>query len=290
MLPEAVEMFLEAKAKHGLAERSLRDLRSRLGLVSASFRGVRLVEVSGGQLFDWLGSLRGRDGVSPASARSVLNYRRALGAFFAWALRRGWVRRDPMAGLSDADLPRVRRPEKGILSPAEGEFLLRLVRSRWPEFLPGFLVRYFLGVRTAEAGRFRFEWVRSGDRRVVVPGWVGGERVVKTGDSWVLDDVEPAFWRWWEAGKFARQGVFRPLYGSMAARIARAFCEGAGRAWPGNALRHSVATYHLSLHRDPGRTALLLRHRSQAQLWQSYLAGLVPAEEARLWFNPKMEE
>ena len=32
---------------------------------------------------------------------------------------------------------------------------------------------------------------------------------------------------------------------------------------PKNALRHSFVTYHVALHRNPGKTALIVSHRDQ---------------------------
>ena len=53
---------------------------------------------------------------------------------------------------------------------------------------------------------------------------------------------------------------------------------------PKNCLRHSFATYHVALHRDPGKTALILSHRNQEVLYQHYL-GIATKEQAERYFD-----
>lgn len=50
-------------------------------------------------------------------------------------------------------------------------------------------------------------------------------------------------------------------------------------------MRHTFATMHVSLHGDPAKTAVLLRHRNQQRLWQNYLASLVSEEDAKAYFE-----
>jgi len=53
---------------------------------------------------------------------------------------------------------------------------------------------------------------------------------------------------------------------------------------PKNCLRHSFATYHVALHRNPGRTALILSHRNQNVLYQHYL-GIATKEQGERFFK-----
>lgn len=50
---------------------------------------------------------------------------------------------------------------------------------------------------------------------------------------------------------------------------------------PGNVLRHSFCSYHVSLHKDAARTAVLLTHRSPAMLYQHYRGRATAADAAR---------
>ena len=53
---------------------------------------------------------------------------------------------------------------------------------------------------------------------------------------------------------------------------------------PKNALRHSFVTYHVALHRNPGKTALIISHRDQNCLYRHYL-GIANQKDAKIYFQ-----
>lgn len=53
---------------------------------------------------------------------------------------------------------------------------------------------------------------------------------------------------------------------------------------PKNALRHSFVTYHVALHRNPGKTALIVSHRDQDCLYRHYL-GIANRKDADKYFD-----
>jgi integrase len=53
---------------------------------------------------------------------------------------------------------------------------------------------------------------------------------------------------------------------------------------PKNALRHSFVTYHVALHRNPGKTALIVSHRDQDCLYRHYL-GIASRKDAKNYFD-----
>jgi hypothetical protein len=53
---------------------------------------------------------------------------------------------------------------------------------------------------------------------------------------------------------------------------------------PKNALRHSFVTYHVALHRNPGKTALIVSHRDQDCLYRHYL-GIANQQDAKEYFK-----
>jgi hypothetical protein len=56
------------------------------------------------------------------------------------------------------------------------------------------------------------------------------------------------------------------------------------KAPPKNCLRHSFVSYHVALHRDPGKTALLVSHKDQKILWDHYL-GVATKGDAGQYFG-----
>jgi len=53
---------------------------------------------------------------------------------------------------------------------------------------------------------------------------------------------------------------------------------------PKNALRHSFVTYHVALHRNSGKTALIVSHRDQDCLYRHYL-GIATQKDATAYFK-----
>lgn len=78
---------------------------------------------------------------------------------------------------------------------------------------------------------------------------------------------------------FARAGL---LVSKAAVKASKGKLQ--TKAPPKNCLRHSFVSYHVALHRDPGKTALLVSHKDQAVLWDHYL-GVATAADAGRYFG-----
>lgn len=284
----AVEDFLAAKlAAAGDSDRHVRDLRSRLRAFALSFGSQSVAGIGTDAIRNWLASM-------DASARTVANYRTALQNFFRFAVRRQWCGRSPMERIAPEDMPRVAASRKHPLSVCQANAVLAVVAEQRPEYVPHFALRLLLGFRTAEARRFRWEWIQPEQARVYIPA-----HATKTGDAWSLDDVPPRFWRLvekpWRNGQVpapyarawegsARINGKRTRKTGLKAAILQA---GGMTRWPHNATRDTFCTLHISAYRDPQRTALMLRHRNAQTLWRSYLGELVTTNVARPFFEAK---
>lgn len=51
-----------------------------------------------------------------------------------------------------------------------------------------------------------------------------------------------------------------------------------------NCFQHSFVTYHVALHRDPGKTVLIVSHRDQDCLYRHYLS-IATKDDARKYFK-----
>jgi hypothetical protein len=71
----------------------------------------------------------------------------------------------------------------------------------------------------------------------------------------------------------------RQYLNEKSAAFARAGVEN-----PGNVLRHSFCSYHVAMHRDAARTAVLLTHTSPVMLYRHY-KGKATAADAGKWFS-----
>jgi len=300
---EGVERFLRLRREQSIhpegSTRHTKDLASRLGRFVLHFGRQALPDVTGEAILMWLTQLSGPDG-SALGARSVANYRGALDNFFNYAARRRWVAQSPMKGVIQEDLPTVRRSPKNPLLVDQANGVLALIEAVEPRFLVHFALRLFLGMRTEESQRFRWEWIQRAQGRIVVPGWFYREgdtlgRGSKTGDDWAIDDIAPRFWQLYDAEPRPASGtVPRPSnkywHGDDARTrqrcLKRQVLDAIGLdTWPHNTMRDTFCTLHMSAYRDAQRTALVLKHRNSQTLWQSYLGTLTDQASAQKFFE-----
>lgn len=294
---EAVERFLVAKhassgqAPDAAATPHVQDLRTRLHQFALVFGQEDLPDLTGEKLRRWILNL----GQSP---RSITNYRGALQNFFNYAIRRHWLASSPIKQVFVEDLPKVGRSDKHALTVDQANAALAVIERERPQWLAHFALRFFLGFRSAEAGRFEWQWIQPELGRVYIPA-----RATKTGDAWSIDDVPPRFWALIQPLLQDQFGKSRT--GQIAAPYPREWdgCNGDdGRApvvglkakilkeikhksWAQNTTRDTFCTLHMSAYRSAERTALVLKHRNSQTLWQSYLGTLVPKAEARRFFG-----
>ncbi|RRJ97795.1 hypothetical protein Ga0100231_004880 [Opitutaceae bacterium TAV4] len=268
------------------------DLKYRLGVFEKAFGSRLISSFHRNEILDWLLGLKKRDGKTRASGRSVKNFLSALHNLFGYFARRGVIDTNPCATIGEDDLPSVETGKKGILKVEQGHALLRLIEERYPKLITWAVLRYFVSVRWAESQRFQSEWINAGARKIVIPGWfLDGEEKLqpgsKTRDDWVIDSLDPHFWKWIKAYPPKPGPIESPrprTWWTITGRLKK--LEGAGclPAWPNNAWRHSFATYDLSAHRDQTRTSLILRHQSPRKLWSSYFASLVDRDVGLSYF------
>jgi hypothetical protein len=288
---DAVAEFLVAKrAAAGIEEstavsRHIGDLQNRCGPFVLAFGERAVVEVTGNDVLAWLQGLR-------LAPRTVANYRNAIQTFFNFAVRRDWLLVSPLNKVAASDLPAVRGGAKHPLTVAQAEATLALFSEKWPKYRVHFALRFFLGFRTAEVRRFRWEWIQREQGRVIIPGWFyDGESArqgSKTGDNWAIDDVPPRFWAALDAvGNLPASGAvpapYQRLWDFKMMPVWRA--EVGLSEWPHNSTRDTFCTLHMSAYRDDQRTALILKHSNTQQLRRSYLATLVPQAEALPFFE-----
>ena len=287
----AVSEFLAAKrVAAGIGEgdpvsRHIGDLTNRCGAFVLAFGPRAVVDVTGNEVLAWLQGLR-------LAPRTVANYRNAVQTFFNFAVRRDWLLVSPLDKVDASDLPAVRAGAKHPLTVAQANKTLALFAKHWPRYRVHFALRFFLGFRTAEVRRFRWEWIQREQGRVIIPGWFyDGDQArqgSKTGDNWAIDDVPPRFWAVLDAvGKVPNSGeVPAPYQRLWDFKMLPAWRVEVGlREWPHNATRDTFCTLHMSAYRDDQRTALILKHSNTQQLRRSYLGTLVPQVKARVFFE-----
>lgn len=271
----AWRQFLEEKTSQGLSKRHLQTLRHHVARFVSVYGESPLRELTGEVVREYLLSLK-------VEARTVANVRGSLSNWFSWCRRRRFLEVVPTDSIHDADLPAVRPKARGVLTVEQAAAMMRCIEERFPRFVPWHALQLFGGIRRAEVERIRWEWIDLERQTITLPGWESGERVVKTGDDWVLHGLPENLFAWL-APHHGTGRVPAPSPELIAEWRGTVFptLEPAIAPWPANAMRHTFATMLLSLHQDASRVAVWMRHSSPAQLYRSYVARLVPVEEAR---------
>ena len=262
---QVVNEFLVAKARAARSDRYLRQLRVSLSSFS---RGRALTPIASVGLADVERWVFGQDW-TPRTMRGYLADVRTL---FHFAQRRGYVASvTPCAVELPAAAGDLEAP--GIHTPGQVRAILETARRADLDVMRHLAVRYFTGVRSAEAHRLREENLLLDRGFLEVPAIKAKTRRRR------LVSIQPALTRWLALG-----GRLRPVSPDTIRRVVRlAKCDGAPVPWPANVTRHSFVSYHLAAFENAGKTALEAGH-SETMLFAHYRA-LVSREAAREFWD-----
>ncbi len=255
-LTDAVNQLLVGKARTGRGDRYLRQLRCSLAAFCRGRGRRELAAIGADEIERWLLARN-------VAARTKANSLRDLRLLFAWAQRRGYVARNPALAV---ELPESRNTAApGIHTPDQVRRVLEVARERDPQVCRLLAVRYFAGVRSAEAMRLREADLSA--RWVEVPAAKAKTRARR------LVTVQPALASWLALG-----GELGPMRADRVRQVVRA----AEVPWPHNVTRHSFVSYHLAAFGSAAKTALEAGH-SEAMLFGHYRELVTPEAAGEFW-------
>ncbi|MFN0069059.1 MAG: tyrosine-type recombinase/integrase [Limisphaerales bacterium] len=255
---DAVNQLITTKARIACSDRYLRQLRVSLGAFARG-RGRRpLAEVTADELERWLASSRW----AVRTRRGCLADVRTL---FTWAQRRGYVDRNPAAAVELPGPQDVRGIE--VHTPDQVRAVLKCAYARMPDAGRHLAIRYFAGLRSAEAHRLGEEDLLLEQGLIQVPAHKAKTRQRR------LVPIQPNLAAWLALG-----GELRPMSPNRIREIVRA----AGTGWPQNVTRHSFVSYRLAATDNAAKTALEAGH-AEAILFRHYRAIVSPAAAAAYW-------
>lgn len=265
---QAIEHYLEALwLERGLAANTRTAYRSDLEAVSrwlSRERACTLIAADRDGLLSYLAALSAGGVKSRTSARRLS----AMRQFYRYAVREGWLTRDPTDGIA---APRLGRPLPQSLTELEVERLLQSPDQTTPEGLRDrtmFEVLYATGLRVSELVALRPEEVSLNQGLVRIVGKGGKERLVPLGDmaqDWIsrfMRNARPDLLRG-EPGAFlfpTRRGqcMTRQAFWYRVRRHART--AGIDKHLSPHTLRHAFATHLLNHGADLRVVQLLLGH------------------------------
>jgi len=217
---------------------------------------------------DWLEALAAKG----LSRTTVHHHLRTLSMFFNRCVAEGWVNRNPCSAIQ---FRRKHSEEIQVLSLDDARKLFK--EAEGTRMAGMIALEAFGGLRASSAFRLEPSDINFEERSILLPA-----SKHKTGRRYLLEKLPDNLWAWLEQAKQI-EGAFgfsSPVYSKeKAALFARA-----GVRNPGNILRHSFCSFHVALHMDAGRTALLMQHANQHMLYRHY-RGCARHSDAEEYFR-----
>jgi integrase len=258
---EIIDELLAAKQSAGLSDRYIETLRTYLNRFADSFQ-TNIGTINTGAIALWLDSLK----IGP---RSRNNVRQAIVILFNFARRRGYLPKGETTEAADVETVCNDEGEIAILTPAE---LSKLLRKSKPLYQLYFALAAFTEIRPNEL--LRLEWSEINFEK----GHIEVKARKKTATRRIVP-IQPNLAKWLEPYRSSEGKLFKSR---RTVDSAIKFAKRLRIPWKANCLRHSYATYRLSLMPDAGRIALEMGN-SPAKLFTKY-RDLDRESHAPEWF------
>jgi integrase len=262
---EIVEKLLADAEVNHRRERTVKDLRHRLGAFVKAFGNRRLADITREELKVWLQD-------PTLSARSRINYAVKTSQLYNFAIVNGWCEYNIAASIPRPD---AEDSEPDIFTVAQAA---RLLEHAADYDLHAYVaLGLFAGLRSAEINRLDWSNVKLAERSVIVGAAVAkkrSRRVVEITDTLAA----------WLPACAKTKGPVVPLDSNrtLYARLAKLAKAAGLDHWPDNGLRHSCASYSLALTSDAVRVAYQLGN--SADMIHRHYKALVTKADAERFF------
>lgn len=253
---DAINELLTSKARAGRSDAYLRQLRIGLADFARGRSRHALASITPADVEAWLS-------LSHLSARTRLGRLQYVRTLFGFGQRRGYCAGNPAAAV---DTPTQRSDPPGIHTPAQVRTVLRAAMDSSPRLTRVLAIRYFAGLRTAEAARL--------DEADIGPKYITVQAAKAKTRRRRLVPIHPTLRAWLDlGGELPGQTCEQALW-ELTRRI--------GVPWPRNCARHSWASYHLAAYGSAAQTALIAGH-SEQMLFAHYRELVTPEAAAEFW-------
>lgn len=261
---EASDRYLAARKADGIARATLKHAEKDMSRFKAEFGSGLLAEIRPDQVREWLARL-------PFSEVTKRNHYKRVNAFFTWARIEGLAGFNPCESIKS---PARQSDEVSVLPAAAAEKLFATAWKLIPEVCARLSLEAFAGLRFSSAARLAKEDVNFLEKGVTLPA-----SKIKTRRRHYIDGLPANLWAWLKAAPADAWSLTERQYLALKSQ---AFLL-AQVSNPGNVLRHSFCSYHVALHKDAARTAVLLCHANPSMLYQHY-KGRATEKDAKRYF------
>ena len=291
-ITDAVAKFITHQEADGSSPRHVASLKSRLGRFSSDNADKLVSSITTGIFTDWLNGLRATRADKTGEKLTAVtrhNLTRTLRSFFVFALERGWALANPvpLAKRSKSKAQKIAtRTAPAIMLPSDVARFMDAVQTVKPTLVPFWSLKFFAGVRDAEASRLDWSMIDLASGEIHIPATVSKTGEVRTMkieanlDAWLRPYAAtgPIV-----TGGTTRKRGFKRIVASLAVKNAKGKIT-KPFIFPSNAARHSFGTYHLFHFRNAGETALQLGHKSNpAMLHEHYKNPTAEKHAAAFW-------
>ncbi len=265
---ELLYEYLEAKKQANRRRRTIEDIRSRVGRFAATHGQQHVHTITNAVVQKWINT----QNLKPLNKS---NYSRALSSFFGFAIKRGYISRNPVSGVEkitiDEKIP-------GVLTAKEVETLMRTTERIAPKMVLYFALATFAGIRPAEIQGLDWKNIDFDTRVIRIVPTTAKKRRMR------LVDMSDNLVQWLLPHK-RDTGKIHFLRSEW-----RQAKDGSGVHWEIDILRHTYASMHLAQHEQAERTSLQMGHRGTDVLFSNY-RNLVTREDAnKFWQIVPSEE
>jgi integrase len=253
---DAINELLTSKARAGRSDAYLRQLRIGLADFARGRSRHPLDSITPADVEAWLTA----SVLSPRTRKGRLQY---VGTLFGFGVRRGYCARNPASAV---DVPAQRNDPPGIHTPAQVRAVMSAAMASSPRLTRMLAIRYFGGLRTAEAARLEESDI--GPKYITVTASKAKTRRRR------LVPIHPTLRAWLDLGGEVPGTTCEQSLWELTRRIAV--------PWPRNCARHSFVSYHLAAFGSASQTALIAGH-SEAMLFAHYRELVTPEDAAEFW-------
>jgi len=290
---EAIPIFLNHQAAEGSGDRHLATLKSRLGRFETEFEAALISSITTNKFSEWLDGLKGIRADKEGAKLTLItrhNFCRSIRSFFSFAVERGWTPQNPVPAQKrsksrSARLAKKRAPE--VMAPDQIQRFLSKVENMSASLVPFWALKFFAGIRDAEAARMNWEMIQIKQLEIHLPA-----NITKTGEQRTVK-IEPNLVKWLtpyvqSTGSVAPKPMTRRYWFKRILVALSKENEGAAEKafnFPSNAARHSFGTYHLYAFRDAGETALQLGHKGNPSMLHEHYKNPAAEKDANAFWQ-----
>ena len=277
-VPQVVNEFLEAKKADGLSKVYIEDCTWRLRRFARDFQ-TPISHTCTRDIEEWLRKLT-------VSLTTRNDFRRLIITLFNFARRRGYLPRDRETEARWLEKPKIKSKPIQIFTPQELNELLAVAEG---QARLAIVIGAFTGIRSAEM--LRLNWENFNWEEQVID--IGCDQT-KTASRRLVPILEPL--RAWITPFVKKHGPV--LEYSLPVCLSEAFATTAKKAdaarkarepdapefrWKANGLRHSYASYRLSMVDDVAKVSLEMGNSPQ-KVFSNY-RKVVTKSQANAWFG-----